>query len=319
MKKNLTAQIVFRTAYIAVAFIALLSSIGFWSIGTGKVNPNVNPYFFTDYFNWALVMSLIVSVVGLIENVNAVKDGKTEEFTKKLPILKFATMSSMIFCFVLGAFTVDRVGYNRLTDSTSYSSIFPGIATAGYWMDMSVFLPRFVCPIAYMVMHFLFEERGKSRKLYSEIGIVIPTVFYLFDKFFGMIMTAVYGGAEKLVELGLYEIACPYFFYDEAFTFTQWWWILLWPSIFGVILVAINKTTFVLSRLVKCEDGKYRPDMKSKPNEDDMNDLIHIIKLRLAEKKAAKAAVAATETNVETEVGSEAENKTDTAENSEKE
>ena len=307
MKKNLTAQIIFRTAYIAVAFIAFLSSIGFWSIGTGKVNPNVNPFFFMDYFNWALIMSLVVSVVGLIENVNAVKEGKTEMFTKKLPILKFATMSSMIFCFVLGAFTVDRVGYNRLTDSTSYSSIFPGIATAGYWMDMSVFLPRFVCPIAYMVMHFLFEERGKSRKLYSELGIVIPTVFYLFDKFFGMIMISAYGGAEKLVELGLYEIACPYFFYDEAFTFTQWWWILLWPSIFGVILVVINKTTFILSRLVKCEDGKYRPDMKSKPNEDEMNDLVHIIKLRLAEKKAAKVAIVATEISAEAEVKEEKE------------
>ena len=100
-------------------------------------------------------------------------------------------------------------------------------------------------------------------------------------------MTSIYGSAEKLVELNLYEIACPFFFYDETFTFHQWWWIILWPTIFGVVLVSLNKITFVLSRLVLGEDGKYHFDGKSKPNEEDMHDFIHAIKVKRAQKKLA--------------------------------
>ena len=131
MKKNLTAQIVFRTAYIAVAFIALLSSIGFWSIGTGKVNPNVNPYFFTDYFNWALVMSLIVSVVGLIENVNAVKDGKTEEFggktdqNRKSARVKARVKANELKGLINGAEQVVIMGHSNGDPDSFGSSIVP--------------------------------------------------------------------------------------------------------------------------------------------------------------------------------------------------
>ncbi|HIV64447.1 MAG TPA: hypothetical protein H9693_06775 [Firmicutes bacterium] len=288
MKNNLTAQIIYRSAYIVAACFGLLVSIGFWSIGTGEANPNVNPFFFTDFFNWAIVMSLVATIGALRDNIASARGGETHAYSERYPLLKFCTMSSMLFAFLLGAFFVDRVGAHRLTDSDSFGAFFPGIATPGYWLDLSAFLPRFVLPLAYMIMFALFEPRMKSRSIYSTLGIVPPTIFYFFDLFYGMIMSAVYGGADKLVEAGMYGIAYPYFFQDSAYTFTGWWWIILWPTIFGVSLVILNNAVFFLTRTYRGDDGKLKLDRKTKPAEEELHDCIHAVKIRRAAKKAAK-------------------------------
>ena len=139
-----------------------------------------------------------------------------------------------------------------------------------------------------MIMFALFEPRMKSRSIYSTLGIVPPTIFYFFDLFYGMIMSAVYGGADKLVEAGMYGIAYPYFFQDSAYTFTGWWWIILWPTIFGVSLVILNNAVFFLTRTYRGDDGKLKLDRKTKPAEEELHDCIHAVKIRRAAKKAAK-------------------------------
>ncbi len=297
MKNNLIAQIVYRSIYIALAIFGLLVSIGFWSIGGSGVNGKPNFFFFTDFFDWTIVMSLIVTIPALCENIAALRQGKTHEFSKKLPLMKFCTMSSMLFGFVLGAFFVNRIGEYWLVPqtpapgiATNYDSIFPGIATAGYWLDLAAFLPRFVLPLGYMVMWLLFEERMKSRSIYGTIGILPPTIFYFFDLFFGMIASAIYGGETGLREMGIYGVAYPFFFQDSGLssTYHGWWWILIWPTIFGISLMILNNIVFRLSRINRGEDGKLHIDTKAKPSEDELCDIIHKIKMHFAAKKAKK-------------------------------
>ena len=284
MKDNLTAQVICRTAYLAVALFALLASIGFWTVSAGTANAP-DPFFFTDFFNWALVMSAVAVAAGLAENAAALMRGEKRGYAKKFPLLRFCAMSSMLFAFLLGAFFVDRIGAHRLTDTEGFGNIYPGIATGGYWLDLAAFLPRFVAPVFYMVIFILFEERMKSRGMYSTLGILPPTIFYFFDMFFGMIMSAVYGGADKLLDAGMYGVAYPYFFQDSAFTFQGWWWILIWPTIFGVSLMIINSAVFRITRTVRGEDGKLHYLKKVKVDEDEMCDIIHAIKLKRAANK----------------------------------
>ena len=265
MQNRLLKEIIFRSGYLVVAVVAFFLSLGFWSVGGGSEPNGFNPYFFTNYFVWVIVMSIVATAGALVEDVKIFKGGDFSVYTKKFPFLKFCTLSSMLFCLLMGAFFVDRIGEMRLTDSTSYGSIYPGIATAGYWLDATVFFPFFVCPVLYITMYVLFEEKGKSRKIYGSFGIVPPTVFYLTDKIFGIIMKAVYGGNDALLAAG----------------------ILLWPSIFGVGLMLLNRSSFLISRLKRDENGKI-VFIKGEPNEDEMCDLFHPIVVKRRLKKANK-------------------------------
>ncbi|MBR1747124.1 MAG: hypothetical protein IJ735_02795 [Clostridia bacterium] len=287
-KNRIFYEIAARGAYVVLAVVTLLSGLGFWSIGGGSTPNGFNPWFFTNYFLWTVIMSIVAHVAALFECFSIARKGDLERYTEKFRFLKFCALSSMIFCFLCGSFFVDRVGLLRLTDSTSFGSIYPAIATAGYWLDFSVLSTFLLCPAAYIILYVLFEEKGKSRKIYAKLGIVPPTIFYLFDKIFGIIMKAIYGGNDALLEAGMYGVANPFFFYDGV-TYSGWWWILLWPSIFGVGLMAINKTAFVLSRTKKI-DGKLVYDGKSEPQEEQLNDIFHPIAVKLAEKKAKKSA-----------------------------
>ncbi len=284
MKNSVAAQIAFRGAYLAVAVIALLCSIGL--IG-GEIFA-FRAFFFTDFFNWALIMSIIATAGALAENISAANRGENG-FPKKFALLRFCTACSMLFCFLLGAFFLDRVGNDRLTASESYGSIFPGMFTAGYWTNVGAVLPRFVCPVMYFIGFLLFEERGKTRGIYSTIAILPPTVFYFFDLFFGMIMSAACGGTDGLIGKGLYGIAYPYFFQDSALTFTGWYWMLLWPTIFGVSLMILNNIVFTLSRTRRNAEGRLTVDRKSKPDEEGMCDCLHGFVTKRAAKRAAKA------------------------------
>ena len=282
MNKNGVAQTAYRGAYLAVAAIALLCNIGL--IGGGEFA--FKAFFFTDFFNWALVMSIIATACALAENIRAVKSGKSG-YPEKFPLLRFCTACSMLFCFLLGAFFLDRVGNDRLTDSVSYGSVFPGMFTAGYWTNVGAVLPRFVAPVMYFIGFLLFEERGKTRGIYSTLAILPPTVFYFFDLFFGMIMSAACGGTEGLLGKGLYGEAYPYFFQDSALTFTGWYWMLLWPTIFGVSLMILNNIVFTLSRISRNAEGRLVVDRKSKPDEDGMRDCLHGFIARRAAKRAS--------------------------------
>ncbi len=278
MYKNLGAQITFRAAYLAVAVIGLLLSVGVWT--------EFKPFFFTDFFNWAIIMTIVSTVAALIENLKSLNSGKTEDTAMSFPLLRFCSAGSMLFALLLGLFFVGRVGEDRLVGTLGYGDIFPGLATAGYWARADVLLPRFVLPAAYIVMFVLFYPRMKTRGIYATLGILPPTLFYFFDMFFGMIMSGAYGGADKLVEAGMYGVAYPYFFQDSAFTYTGWWWILIWPTIFGVSLMILNNAVFFLTRTYKDENGKLRLDRKTKPDESELCDIIHYFKMKRAEKKS---------------------------------
>lgn len=286
MQNRLIKEIIFRTAYLVIACVGLLANLGFLSIGGGSEPSGFDAYFFTNYFVWALIMSIVCTAGALVEDVKIYKSGEFSTYTKKFSFLKFCALSSMLFCFICGSFFIDRIGNYRLTSSTAYGSIYPAIATAGYWLDLKIFLSFFLCPVLYVIMYVLFEEKGKTRKIYGTLGIVPPTIFYLTDKIFGIIMKSVYGGEQGLLNAGMYGVANPFFFYDDA-TFNQWWWILLWPTIFGVGLVILNRSSFLISRLKRNENGKLAL-IKGEPDEDELCDMFHPLAVKIKLKKAQK-------------------------------
>ena len=288
MKNRFLKEVIFRSAYLVLAVIALLSSMGFWSIWTGSGSGTFNVWFFTNYFDWTIIMSIFATAFALAEDFKIYKNGDLNVYTKKFTFLKFCTFSGMIFGILLGATIVDRVGDLRLTDSTAYGSIYPAIATKAYWLDFSLLSTMLLCPALYIVQYILFEEKGTTREVYATLGIVPPTLFYLFDKIFGIIFSAVYGGTDAVIAANKYAVAFPFFFYDDL-TYHQWWWALLWPTIFGVALVTINRSAYIISHLKRKENGKLYFD-KTQPKEEDCTDMFHPLAVKKAAKKAAKQA-----------------------------
>ncbi|MCR4662194.1 MAG: hypothetical protein K5765_09400 [Clostridia bacterium] len=283
-KDRIYYELIIRSIYLVLAVVSFLSTLGFWNIWTGT-GGGFNVYFFYNYFDWTLIMSIVATSAALIEDIKILKSGNIS-FTKKFPLLKFCTFSGMIFGLILGAFVVDRIGSLRLTDSTAFGSIYPAIATKGYWLDFSLLSSMCICPSLYIVMYILFEEKGTTRPVYANLGIVPPTLFYLTVKIFGIIMKSVYGGVDNLIAAGKYGVAFPYFFYDDL-TFSGWWWIILWPSIFGVILVTINRSSYIISRLKRNENGKVCVD-KTPYNEDESTDMLHPLVVKIRQRKANK-------------------------------
>lgn len=278
MKTRLLNEIIYRSFYLAIAIVAFLSSLCFWNVGEGSFGEvGFNIYIINDFFVWALIMSIVCTSAALKEDMKIFKSGNHLTYTKKFPFLKFCTFSSMIFCFIMGAFFVNRISENRLTDTGLFYDIYPGILTSGYWLDLSVFLTRFVCPLMFIAMYMLFEEKGKTRDIYGRLGIMPPTWFYLFNKIFGVIMAKTHGGPEGLLEEGLYAIAYPFFFYDPK-AYHQWYWIILWPSIFGLGLLLINRVSLILSRVVTDDKGKRTVIKKPEIIEDEMCDIFHKFK-----------------------------------------
>ena len=272
-KDRLYFEIAARSAYLVLAVASFLATLGFWDIWS-CTGGGFNVWFFTNYFDWTLILSIIATAAALVEDFRIVKNGG-EGFTKKFPFLKFTAFSGMIFGLVLGALLIDRIGTLRLTDSTAFGSVFPAIATKGYWLDFSLLTSMCLCPAGYIAIYILFEGKGVTRPSYETLGIVMPTLFYLTDKIFGIVMSAVYGGADGLVAAGMYGVAYPFFFYDDL-TFSGWWWILIWPSAFGVGLVVINKGSYYISRLKRDASGKIRID-KTPYDEDSSCDMFHPI------------------------------------------
>lgn len=280
MKNNISSQLIFKSLFLGICILALLMNIGIFTLGSGELFSNFNPLFINDYFNWSMVMAIIAMSFSIADNARQLKAGETTGYAKRFGLLKFCTASSMLFCIILGTFFIVRNGNAYLLDGITYGDFYPAFLVADFWLDISVLLPRFIVPLSYMLIYFIFEERGKTRGIYGTIGIVMPTIFYFFSVILSLLISAIYGGADALIDAGIYSIVYPYFFFDSAFTFTSWWWALVWPTIFGVSLMILNNIVFYISRITRTEDGKIKFDKKSPVNEDEMHDIIHYFKSR---------------------------------------
>lgn len=244
MKNRLHKEIVFRSVYIVIASIALLTSLGIFTLNGSK--PTFDVFFFENYFNTPLVLTLFASAFALRDAKKLYSENKLDEYVTRHPYLRFSSMTAMVFGLIMGLFFVGRIGDNYLVEGLKYSAIYPGVITAGYWTDLSVLLSRLVCPLMYIIGYFKFDARGQLKKIHGSLGIIPPTVFYMFNKFFCKFYLKSLGGADAAMASGKYAKAAPYFFYDDV-TFYQKWWPLAWLAIFGLGLMLINRISLMLA------------------------------------------------------------------------
>ena len=238
MPHRLQKEIVYRSVYLTLAVTALLSSLGIFTLGGGK--PAFDLFFFQNYFNLPLVLTIPTTIVALRESWGLLRENRLTEYAKKAAFWRFAGLTSSVFGLVMGVFFVGRVGDQYLKEGLSYAAIYPGFLTLRFWTDLSVLLSRLVCPLLYIVGYYTFDGRGQLKKYYAQLGIMPPTWFYMLNKIFGKQYIKHLGGAEAAKAAGKYARGAAYFFYDDV-TFYQKWWPFAWLAIFGVFLVVMNK------------------------------------------------------------------------------
>ncbi len=238
MSNRLQKEIVCRSVYLTLAVTALLSSLGIFTPGGGR--PAFDVFFFQNYFNLPLVLTIPATAVALKEDWALLRDNRLTEYAKKAPFWRFAGLTASVFGLVMGTLFVGRVGDQYLKEGLSYAAVYPGILTLRFWTDLSVLLSRLVCPLLYIVSYYTFDGRGQLKKWYAQLGIMPPTWFYMLNKIFGKQYIRYLGGAEAAEAAGKYARGAAYFFYDDV-TFYQKWWPFAWLAIFGVFLVVMNK------------------------------------------------------------------------------
>ncbi len=238
MTNRLPKELVYRSVYLTLAVTALLSSLGIFTLGGGK--PAFDLFFFQNYFNLPLVLTIPATIVALRESWGLLRENRLTEYAKKAAFWRFSGLTSSVFGLVMGVFFVGRVGDQYLKEGLSYAAVYPGIITARFWTDLSVLLSRLVCPLLYIVGYYVFDGRGQLKKYYAQLGIMPPTWFYMLNKIFGKQYIKHLGGAEAAKAAGKYARGAAYFFYDDV-TFYQKWWPFAWLAIFGVFLVVMNK------------------------------------------------------------------------------
>ena len=238
MTNRLPKELVYRSVYLTLAVTALLSSLGIFTLGGGK--PAFDLFFFQNYFNLPLVLTIPTTIVALRESWGLLRENRLTEYAKKAAFWRFAGLTSSVFGLVMGVFFVGRMGDQYLKEGLSYAAVYPGIITARFWTDLSVLLSRLVCPLLYIVGYYVFDGRGQLKKYYAQLGIMPPTWFYMLNKIFGKQYIKHLGGAEAAKAAGKYARGAAYFFYDDV-TFYQKWWPFAWLAIFGVFLVVMNK------------------------------------------------------------------------------
>ena len=115
-------------AFLCVTILALLLSMGVFTLGgDSPVGSNFKPFFFADYFNWAMIMAIVSTVIALIKNFKDGRAGLTHSYAKKFPLLRFCTARTMVFCFLLGTFFIARDGNYALIPEaeTNFGIIYP--------------------------------------------------------------------------------------------------------------------------------------------------------------------------------------------------
>lgn len=244
MKNRLQKEIVFRSIYITFAGIALLTSLGIFTLNGSK--PYFDVFFFQNYWNIPLVMTIFATAFALKDCVDFQSKNLLSERVSRHPYFRFSAMTACVFGFIMGVGFVGRVGDQYLVDGLSYYAIYPGAISAKYWTDISVLLSRFVCPLMYIIGFYCFDKRGCYKNIHSKLGIIPPTAFYMFNKFFGKFYLNHFGGAEAAMKAGKYARGASYFFFDDVH-FYQKWWALAWLAIFGASLVIMNTVCWRLA------------------------------------------------------------------------
>lgn len=238
MKNRLHKEIVFRSIYLTLAIIALLTSLGIFTLNGSK--PSFDIFFFQNYWNLPLIMTILATSFALRESTALYSAGKTEEYATKHAYLRFASMTASLFGLIMGIGFVGRLGDDYLVEGLSFASVYPGIISVKFWTDISILLSRFICPLMYIIGFYIFDDRGHYKKIHSQLGIMPPTWFYMLNKIFGKQYIKYLGGAEAAKLAGKYAHGAPFFFYDDVYYY-QKWWPIAWLVIFGAGLVIMNR------------------------------------------------------------------------------
>ncbi len=216
--KNRTFKLIYLTAYLSIAFVAILASVGFFEC-------RVRNGFYVYFTNLSNYLCIGIMAAEFIQTLKSPDGTYTSVFRK----LKFASVLAIMTTFVVYNFVLVPV-----LSITPYSQF-----------EVSSFLMHMLLPIMFTVDWFLFYERKKVKWYYPLLAALIPFVYgsciYIRAAFYGF-------HTDKTI---LY----PYFFMNiNAFdisTIAKWQALILTIYILcGYILLIIDKITAKKNRII---------------------------------------------------------------------
>lgn len=211
MIKNRISQIVFQTVYLAIGFIAIIGSLGYF-------NRIFEPYFylwFTNLSNYICYGFMIACFVFTIRN------SKQNGYICLSP--KFNFMNLIMI-------TITCLVYNFL--------LTKGISAKEYFFNITSLTLHLILSVMYMLHWVLFYEHGNARWFYPLLSAIMPLIYVAFVLIRAVILKGKTG-----------VMLWPYFFLDldnlgwEKFTI----WLLGLCAVF----IALGYIVYFLDKIGK--------------------------------------------------------------------
>lgn len=216
MIRNRTAQLVFQTAYCALALVGLAASLGVFD---ARFDGNFYVYF-TNLSNYMCMIIMFAELISTIKYANKKEDG----YCKTLPLLKFmGLIVILITFFVFNILLADENTINQLL--SVYSLLF-----------------HVVLPILFIADWFLFYERRKLKWYYPLLGLLVPLVYLAF----------IFIRADILNGFG--AVIYPYFFLNV--NNLGWEGVLRWIGILFLIFLAVGYIFYLFDKIIKSPKQK---------------------------------------------------------------
>lgn len=232
MIKSRTCQLVFQTAYCALAIVAIAANLGLFA---GKFNSDFYVYY-TSLSNYICIGFMFASLVCTIKAANK----KQDRFVTLAPTFKF-------LCVIL--ISVTFLVYNILLAKEN--------TVAEYFTSLTNLTMHVILPVMFVLDWVLFYQHGLVKWYYPLLSTIMPLVYVCFIL---IRAAAIHGNA---------NVVYPYFFLN--LDKLGWGGFITWIVILVAAFVALGYLILLLDHIkqiiVKCK-SKQQPVETSEVNKE---------------------------------------------------
>ena len=224
MIKNRIAQLIYRSIYVGLGFIGVLSAFG---LLYGS-SPNLsNLIYYTNLSNY---LCLIVTIIVLVDTYKHIKKGELYGHNTSIKQLKFYSTIIILVTFLV---------YNILLTDNMFGD---------GWNALGNLLLHILLPLLFLFDFFLFDEHHSLKWYDPLLSTILPLIYVAFILIRAQCLSADYTGT-----------VYPYFFLNVDNLGIGM--VFVWVIILLLIFIAIGYIFYLYDKL-EIKDGKIKFNIK---------------------------------------------------------
>ena len=226
MIKNKKTHIIYRSIYLVIGLIGIISSFGAFN---GVYNPNWYLYYtnISNYFCFFTVLAL------LIHDVKAYRNGEKVGVSSIAPLFRFCVCVMIFITFIV------------------FNTLLTHPFSVEYWIDLQSVIMHLILPIMFILDYMLFSKHRSVNVFAPLFACIVPLIYVLYI----LIRAEVYLGTGRMIY--------PYFFLNVQYF--GYGGVALWCLGIAAIVILVGYLFWMYDKLIKNDDGKLKLDFSPLP------------------------------------------------------